>query len=207
MLQESSTSSPSLLPLPLNLCLWTLIWGLPATESFLAPSCHPKAENLYLLFWLLEMCPVRYLDHIISVLWDHMLAWCASVLTSEVYWFTSYTSSCHQLVNSTLVTIILSEYLGGLHVSASYIVSPSPLTHVLPKESKSGSESHSVMPYSLWPHGLYSSGILQAIIQEWVAFPFPRESFQPRNWIQVSHIAGRFFTRWATQGLCRWCWW
>ena len=155
--QESNISSPSLLPLPLNLCLWTLTWGLPATESFLAPSCHPKAENLYLLFWLLKMCPVRHPDQIMSVLWDHMFSWCASVLTSGVYRFTSYTSSCHQLVNSTLLTIILSEYFDGLHVSASYTVSPSPLTHVLPKESKSENESHSVASYSLWPHGLYSS--------------------------------------------------
>ena len=36
-------------------------------------------------------------------------------------------------------------------------------------------------------------GILQARILEWVAFPFCRESFQPRGWTQVSHIAGRFF--------------
>ena len=37
-------------------------------------------------------------------------------------------------------------------------------------------------------------GILQARILEWVAFPFSRESSQPRNRSQVSHIAGRFFT-------------
>ena len=41
-------------------------------------------------------------------------------------------------------------------------------------------------------------GILQARILEWVAFPFSRGSSQPRVWIQVSHIAGGFFTRWAT---------
>ena len=40
-------------------------------------------------------------------------------------------------------------------------------------------------------------GILQARILEWVAFPFYRESSQPRDWKQVSHIAGRFFTNWA----------
>ena len=40
-------------------------------------------------------------------------------------------------------------------------------------------------------------GILQAIILEWVAFPFSRESSQPRDQTQVSHIAGRFFTSWA----------
>ena len=38
-------------------------------------------------------------------------------------------------------------------------------------------------------------GILQARILEWVATP--RGSSQPRDWTQVSHIAGRFFTNWA----------
>ena len=37
-------------------------------------------------------------------------------------------------------------------------------------------------------------GILQARILEWVAFPFSRGSSQPRDRIQVSHNAGRFFT-------------
>ena len=41
--------------------------------------------------------------------------------------------------------------------------------------------------------------ILQARILEWVGFPFSRGSSQPRDWIQVSRIAGRFFTRWATR--------
>ena len=36
-------------------------------------------------------------------------------------------------------------------------------------------------------------GVPQARILEWVAVPFSR-SFQPRDRIQVSHIAGRFFT-------------
>ena len=43
-------------------------------------------------------------------------------------------------------------------------------------------------------------GILQARILEWVAFPFSRGSFQPRDQIQVSHFAGRFFTSRAYQG-------
>ena len=40
--------------------------------------------------------------------------------------------------------------------------------------------------------------ILQARILEWVAFPFSRGSSQPRDQTQVSHIADRFFTSWAT---------
>ena len=37
-------------------------------------------------------------------------------------------------------------------------------------------------------------GILQASILEWVAIPFSGGSFQPRDRIQVSYIAGRLFT-------------
>ena len=36
-------------------------------------------------------------------------------------------------------------------------------------------------------------------ILEWVTFPFSRGSSQPRDWIQVSCIAGGFFTCWATR--------
>ena len=34
-------------------------------------------------------------------------------------------------------------------------------------------------------------------ILEWVAISFSRGSSQPRNWTQVSCIAGRFFTNWT----------
>ena len=39
-----------------------------------------------------------------------------------------------------------------------------------------------------------SMGIPQARILEWVAYPFSRESSQPRNQTGVSCIAGGFFT-------------
>ena len=42
-------------------------------------------------------------------------------------------------------------------------------------------------------------GILQARILEWVAFTFSRGSSPPRDQTQVSCIAGRFFTSWATK--------
>ena len=61
------------------------------------------------------------------------------------------------------------------------------------------SESHSDLSDPLWPHGYTVHGVLQAIILEWVAFPFSRGSSQPRDRTQVSHIAGRFFTSWATR--------
>ena len=65
--------------------------------------------------------------------------------------------------------------------------------------SLSESESSSVVSDSLWPHGHTVHGIHQARILEWVAIPFSRESSQPRDQTQVSHIAGRFFTSWITR--------
>ena len=59
--------------------------------------------------------------------------------------------------------------------------------------------SFSHVPHSLQPMDYTIHGILQARILEWVAFPFSRGSSQPRDQIQVSHIAGRFFTSWATK--------
>ena len=46
-------------------------------------------------------------------------------------------------------------------------------------------------------------GILQARILEWVAVLFSKGSSQPRGRTQVSHIAGGFFTVWATKEALR----
>ena len=58
-------------------------------------------------------------------------------------------------------------------------------------KQKSESESHSVMLDSASPW------TIQARILKWVAFPFSRGSSQPRDRIQVSRIAGRFFSSWV----------
>ena len=47
--------------------------------------------------------------------------------------------------------------------------------------------------------GPLSVGIFQARTLEWVAYPSSRRSSQPRDQTQVSYIAGRFFTSWATR--------
>ena len=67
---------------------------------------------------------------------------------------------------------------------------------------ESESDSHSVVSNSATPWNnnnvsLLFLGISQARILEWVAIPFSRGSSQARDWTQVSHIAGRFFTSWA----------
>ena len=63
----------------------------------------------------------------------------------------------------------------------------------------------SVVSDSLQPRGQCSPpgcsvyGILQARILKWIVIPFSRGSSQPRGQIEVSSIAGRFFTVWATR--------
>ena len=63
--------------------------------------------------------------------------------------------------------------------------------------------SHSVMllvtPWTVAHQAPLSMGILQARVLEWIAMPSSRGSSQPRDQTQVSHIAGGFFTTWATR--------
>ena len=47
------------------------------------------------------------------------------------------------------------------------------------------------------PPGSPVHGDSQARILEWVSKPSSKGSPQPRDWTQVSHIAGRFFTIWV----------
>ena len=57
------------------------------------------------------------------------------------------------------------------------------------------------MDYS--PPGSSVHGILQARILEWVAIPFSRKYFQPRDQIKVSWTAGRLFTDWVIREASR----
>ena len=59
--------------------------------------------------------------------------------------------------------------------------------------------SDSATPWTVAHQAPLSMGILQASILEWVAMPFSRGSSRPRDQTQVSRIAGRFFTDWATR--------
>ena len=64
--------------------------------------------------------------------------------------------------------------------------------------------SRSVLFNFLPPHGqrnngLQPMGILQARILEWIAVCFSKGFSQLKDWVQVSCIAGRLFTSWATR--------
>ena len=50
-----------------------------------------------------------------------------------------------------------------------------------------------------WTIASFVHGILQVRILEWEAMPSSRESSQPRDRTQVTHVAGRFFTDQATR--------
>ena len=52
--------------------------------------------------------------------------------------------------------------------------------------------------YSLPPNSSVH-GILQVRVLEWVAISFSRGSSQPRDWTEVSCLAGRRLTLWATR--------
>ena len=64
------------------------------------------------------------------------------------------------------------------------------------------SESRSVVSDSLRPYGLYSPWNSPGQ-NTGEAFPFSRESSQPRDQTQISRIAGGFFTSWATRETTR----
>ena len=79
------------------------------------------------------------------------------------------------------------------HLHQSLYLRIKSLTYVL---------SHSVMSSSCESidcslPGSSLHGILQARMPEWVAISFSRGSSWPRDWTQVSCIAGRLFTDWA----------
>ena len=54
-------------------------------------------------------------------------------------------------------------------------------------------------PVDCSPPGFSVHGDSPARILEWVAMPSSRGSSQPRDWTHISHIAGSFFTSWATR--------
>ena len=64
---------------------------------------------------------------------------------------------------------------------------------------RSSAVSDSATPLTAAGHAPLAMGILQARTLEWVAMPSSRGSSSPRDQTQVSCIAGRFFTVWATR--------
>ena len=144
---------------------------------------------------------------------EAMLAFCVwyylllHILWTNFYFRKSFTGTSLAVQWLRLRTLLKVQSLVGQHVRSHMLHSVAKIQknpfystvcmyflYFLLCESES--QSRSVVFNSLWPHIVH--GILQARILEWVAFPFPRGSFQPKDQTQVSCIADRFSTVWAT---------
>ena len=107
-------------------------------------------------------------------------------------------AGCHALLQGIIPTQGFNPcLLRLLHLQAGSLPLGPPGTP--PRAYESESKSRSVMSDSLPPHELYSPWNSPGQILEWVAVPFSRGSSQRRDGTQVSRIAGRFFTSWATR--------
>ena len=96
----------------------------------------------------------------------------------------------------------LSLLQGIFQTTGIELGSPVLQADSLPAELESESEVAQSCPTLFDPVGYSLPGsslheILQARILEWVTISFSRGSSQPRDWTQVSHIAGRLFNLWT----------
>ena len=87
-----------------------------------------------------------------------------------------------------LTNIHNNHYLIVLHIQKNFFACSQPCLTLC-------------SPVDCCPPDFSVHGILQARIPEWVVIPFSRGSSRPRDRTRVSHIAGRFFTIWATEYL------
>ena len=105
-----------------------------------------------------------------------------SVCTTHTYTHTHHLTASFERAGIISVLLIILFLGSGTFLHASW--------HIIVKVAQSCSTLCDPMDYTVY-------GILQARILEWVAVPFSRESSQPRNQTQVSHIVGGSFTSWA----------
>ena len=74
------------------------------------------------------------------------------------------------------------------------------------RDTRMPCQSRLVVSDSLWPHGPYSPWSSPGQNTRVSSLSLLQGSSQPRDQTQVSHIAGRFFTSWATKEarICLW---
>ena len=102
----------------------------------------------------------------------------------------------HRLWSETDCTL---SYLSTVSPWASYLISVPRFLY----QYSSVSCVWLCNPVVCSPPGSSVHGLLQARTMECVVMPSCRGSSQLRDWTQVSHIAGGFFTTWATRK--SWC--
>jgi len=108
---------------------------------------------------------------------------------------TSFNYECSQQMTVTWSVLWLLSSIGTMSIFISHLVTAYMEISFILIES----ESHSVVSDFCNTMDCTVHGILLARILEWAAILFSRGSSQPRDQTQVSHIAGRFITSWATR--------
>ena len=188
------TSSGGLYPLT-NLCI--LPHPLPSNHHSTLwfkrmPIYFFTLEDMWLFFWymLSKISSIRlkidpFLAAAAFFVWGKLLCAILTFVSSfpwhlylllhlhlETYWNISFTND-PELYFSIYVVPCCAESLSHVQL----FVTPWTIIHQTP----------------------LSMGTLHARILEWVAMPSSRGLSQPRDWTQVSYIAGRLFTIWATR--------
>ena len=166
------------------------------TETLLTlwkpPRCLSKAGVTASHPCCLSHCPISHHRYPAS----HTNQSCLQILTKNAAFskgrseFPYCPSKAYACFAMTSRSRMWEKEIGGLWISAKHGG----------LYSESENENQSVVSDSLWPHGLYSlwnspgqntgvgsCSLLQRIFTTW-------------DWTQVSRIAGRFFSSWATKG-------
>ena len=112
-------------------------------------------------------------------------------------------TGCHFLLQGIFPAQDSNPHLSFSALAGGFFTTMSPEKPLMTVWSES--EGHSAVSDSLQPHGLYSPWNSPGKNTGVVVISSSRGSSQPREWTQVSHVADRFFTSWATgeiQWLC-----
>ena len=120
-------------------------------------------------------------------------------------------SSFHELIWSFSAVLWLSRYINTVSENPSLVPRLCQVNAYIHKHATNYRERLCAVlclvtqscptlcdPMDCSPPGSSVHGILYAKILEWVVMPSSRGSSQLRDRTQVSHIAGEFFTDWAT---------
>ena len=147
-------------------------------------SCLPPIAKLF------QLCPT---------LWNAMD--CIQAVSSVHGFSGKHTGvSCHVLLQGIFLTQGLNPHLLCLALASRFftlVPRRKPLSSSASEVAQSCPTLCNPMNCSLSGSSIH--GIFQARVLEWVAISFSRGSSRPRDRTQVSRIAGRRFTIWATR--------
>ena len=175
-------------------------------ESCLLTTSHLGIIISHYSWHLVETTSLRFFHHVIALQWlseflqDKCLLFISDAYMAWTFQFSENQNNDHS-EHWWCAPWVLGTVLSAWH----------ELTHFILSQGMKEDEAGAFVVESLGCVGLFCDpmdcslpgssvhGILQARILEWVAIPFSRGSSWPRDWAKVCHLAGRFFTIWATR--------